>query len=102
MKDRATFALAAIWESWRHPGGHEAVRSFCVITCPANALVAAIHERMPVIIPPDAFERWLSVEPDPHDLLAPFPPDLMEMWPISTRVNSPTNDDPSVLEPVAV
>jgi len=101
MKDGLPFALAAIWESWRHPDTDEIVRTFCIITCPANALVATIHDRMPVIIPPEAYERWLSpLEPDPHDLLMPFPPELMTMWPISTRVNSPANDDPSILEPV--
>jgi putative SOS response-associated peptidase YedK len=101
MKDGLPFALAAVWESWRHPDTDEIVRTFCIITCPANALVATIHDRMPVIIPPEAYERWLSpLEPDPYDLLMPFPPELMTMWPISTRVNSPANDDPSILEPV--
>jgi putative SOS response-associated peptidase YedK len=101
MKGGLPFALAAIWESWRHPDTDEIVRTFCIITCPANSLVATIHDRMPVIIPPEAYERWLSpLEPDPHDLLMPFPPELMTMWPISTRVNSPANDDSSILEPV--
>ena len=99
MKDGSPFALAAIWESWQWPDTDEIVRTFCIITCPANALIATIHDRMPVIIPPDAYERWLSpLEPDPSDLLMPFPPELMTMWPISTRVNSPANDDPSILE----
>jgi putative SOS response-associated peptidase YedK len=44
--------------------------------------------------------RWLGDEPDPHDLLRPFPAEPMRMWPISTQVNKPENDDPSVLEPV--
>ena len=100
MKDGAPFALAAIWESWRQPETDAIIRTFCVITCPANTLVVAIHDRMPVIIPPTAYDRWLSpVEADPRDLLSPFPPEPMTMWPISTRVNSPANDDPSILEP---
>jgi putative SOS response-associated peptidase YedK len=46
-------------------------------------------------------EHWLGVEPDPSDLLAPFPAELMAMWPVSTRVKSPDNDDSSLLDPAA-
>jgi putative SOS response-associated peptidase YedK len=50
------------------------MRTFAVITCPANELMAHIHDRMPVIIPADAYDRWLAnVEPDPRDLLVPYP-----------------------------
>jgi hypothetical protein len=48
-----------------------------------------------------AYERWLGQEPDPYELLMPFPSDLMVMWPVSTRVNSPDNDDSSLLDPAA-
>jgi putative SOS response-associated peptidase YedK len=100
MKSGEPFALAAIWESWRRPVTGEIIRTFCVITTEANALVARIHNRMPVIIPPEAYDRWLSpAEPDPRDLLVPYPAGLMIMWPISSRVNSPKNDDPSILDP---
>jgi putative SOS response-associated peptidase YedK len=99
MKDGEPFALAGIWESWRHPETGEIVRTFCIITTDANGLVAQIHDRMPVIIAPDAYTRWLSpAEPDPRDLLAPCLAEPMTMWPISTRVNSPANDDPAILE----
>ena len=60
-----------------------------------------IHDRMPLILPKSAYERWLGSEPDPHDLVAPFYADLMVMWPVSTRVNSPDNDDASLLDPAA-
>ena len=49
---------------------------------------------------PTEFDRWLGVEPAPRHLLRPFDTELMTMWPVSTRVNSPTNDDPSLVEPV--
>jgi hypothetical protein len=49
---------------------------------------------------PLANKRWLSDEPDPRDLLRPFPAEPMRMWPISTRVNKPENDDPKILEPI--
>ena len=58
-------------------------------------------DRMPVILPPEAYDRWLAnIEPDPRDLLVPFPSELMKTWPISTRVNKPANDDAAILEPV--
>jgi putative SOS response-associated peptidase YedK len=101
MKDGSPFGLAALWENWRRPGTDEYVRTFCILTCPANGLIAGIHDRMPVILPPDAYERWMSpAEPDPRDLLVPFPAEKMRMWPISARVNSPANDSASILEPV--
>jgi putative SOS response-associated peptidase YedK len=55
---------------------------------------------MPLILAPESYERWLGDELDPGDLMGPFPSELMRMWPISTRVNKPENDDPSVVEPI--
>jgi putative SOS response-associated peptidase YedK len=57
---------------------------------------------MPAILLPKDYTRWLSDEPDPRDLMRLFPAGLMRMWPISTRVNKPENDDPSILEPVVL
>jgi putative SOS response-associated peptidase YedK len=48
------------------------------------------------------YARWLGEESDPRDLMRPFPAGPMPMWPISTRVNKPENDDPSILEPIEV
>jgi putative SOS response-associated peptidase YedK len=101
MKDCTPFALAGLWENWRHPQNAEWMCTFVIITVPANELVAQIHDRMPVILPKSAYERWLGIEPDPYDLLTPFPAELMAMWPVSTRVNSPDNDDASLLDPAA-
>jgi putative SOS response-associated peptidase YedK len=71
-----------------------------VVTTNANELVAEIHDRMPVILRPEDYERWLGPEADPGDMLQPFLPDLMTIWPVSTRVNTPRNDDPD--EPFAI
>jgi putative SOS response-associated peptidase YedK len=102
MAGGVPFALAGLWEGWRHPETQEIVRTFCVVTVQANELISPIHNRMPVILAPESFERWLTcVEPDPRDLLAPFPADAMTMWPVSLRVNSTVNDDVGTLEPVA-
>src|SRR3954449_3588720 len=100
MKDGSTFGLAGVWENWNDPSTGEWVRTFAVITTDANELVSDIHDRMPVILRPEDYDRWLGIEPDPRDLLRPFPAGLMRMWPISTRVNSPKNDDPDLLAPV--
>ena len=53
------------------------------------------------VLRPQDHDRWLGIEPDPRDLLRPFPAEAMRMWPISTRVNSPKNDDPDLLTPVS-
>ncbi|MFT4131794.1 SOS response-associated peptidase [Labrys sp. (in: a-proteobacteria)] len=97
MKDRRPFAVAGVWESWIDKASGEITRSFAVVTCQANALIATIHDRMPVILAPENHRRWLdNIEPDPFDLMVPFPPELMEIWPISSRVNSPANNTEDV------
>jgi putative SOS response-associated peptidase YedK len=102
MQDDSPFALAGIWENWQHPETKEWVRTFCIITTTANELVGQIHDRMPVIIAPESYERWLAnIEPDPRDLLVPYPSADMKMWPISTRVNKPDHDDADLLTPVS-
>jgi len=101
MKGGEPFALAGIWENWQRPGTDEWVRTFAIITTNSNELVRCIHDRMPVIIPPESYDRWLStLDPDPRDLLVPYPAGPMTMWPISTRVNKPENDEASILERV--
>jgi putative SOS response-associated peptidase YedK len=101
MKSGEPFALAAISENWQRPSTDEWLRTFAVITCPANELMTHIHDRMPVIIAPENYDRWLAnIEPDPRDLLVPYPSDSMTMWPISTRVNKPDNDDVAILDPI--
>lgn len=65
---------------------------------PSNKLVGQIHDRRPAILERESYDRWLNLEPDPHDLLISYPSEAMTMWPISTRVNRPENDDPSILD----
>lgn len=101
MKDRSPFGLAGLWENWRDPATGEWLRTFCIVTTRANALVRPIHNRMPVILAPADYARWLGDEADPRDLLKPFPAEPMTIWPVSTRVNSYRNDDPSLIEPQA-
>ncbi len=100
MKDGSPFGLGGLWEIWKDPTSGEWIRTFAIITTEANELVAEIHDRMPLILAPADLVRWLGDHPDPHDLLRPFPATPMRMRPISTRVNKPENDDPSILEPL--
>jgi putative SOS response-associated peptidase YedK len=79
MKERSPFAIAGLWENWHDPQSGEWIRTFVLLTVPANELVAQIHDRMPLILPTTAYERWLGTDADPHDLLVPFPADLMVM-----------------------
>jgi putative SOS response-associated peptidase YedK len=100
MKDGKPFGIGALWENWKDPASGEWIRTFAVITTDANELVAEIHDRMPLILTPGDYNRWLSEEPDPRDLLRPFPAEPMRMWPISTRVDKPENDERSLLDAV--
>ena len=100
MKDGSPFGLGGLWENWKEPASDEWIRTFAVITTGANELVAELHDRMPLILAPGDYARWLSDEPDPHELMRPFPAGSMRMWAISTRVNEPENDDPSIVEPI--
>jgi putative SOS response-associated peptidase YedK len=104
MADEAPFAFAGLWESWRdplRPADAEPVRTFTIITGEPNEFVATIHNRMPVIIPRDRYGTWLSPKTSAEErsaLLVPYPASEMKADPISPRVNSPRNDDASVLE----
>ena len=81
----------------------EEVRSCTILTTDANDLVGEIHDRMPVILPPENYELWLDpdmLKAEPLlDLLRPCPDDVMEVYPVSKRVNNPSNAEPSCIEP---
>ncbi len=102
MADGSPYAFAGIWESWQDGDG-EKVRSCAILTTEANDLVAGIHHRMPVVLTPGDYDRWLAPGDggaDLQSLLRPYPPEEMSAYPVSTYVNKPQNDDPSCLEPV--
>lgn len=102
MRDESLFAFAGLWEEWRAPNG-TLVRSCTIITTEPNELIAPLHNRMPVILPPEAYDTWLEPRTEVDQLLAllkPYPARQMKMYPVSSRVNSPTNNDPSVILPL--
>jgi putative SOS response-associated peptidase YedK len=98
-------ALASLWENWRSPAG-EWVRSFALIRTTPNELCAELHNRIPVVLAPEAWPAWLGEEPaDPLQLkvlLASYPSAGMKCWPVSPRIGSVKNNDASLIEPVAV
>src|SRR5215213_1051067 len=102
MRSGEPFTLAGLWENWKEPATGEWVRTFTIVTTDANELVARLHDRMPVIIAPADRERWLNPDEAPDDLLRPYPAHLMKMWPVSTRVNSPKNEDRELIEPIVL
>lgn len=93
------FAFAGLWE----PPAREGAPPTCtILTTDPNDLARVVHDRMPVILPPEAWEPWLDPEPREamarRALLRPFPADAMAARPVSTAVNSPKNDSPSCLD----
>jgi putative SOS response-associated peptidase YedK len=103
LADRGIMALAGLWENWQSPAG-EWVRSFAIITTTPNELCAEIHNRMPVILKPEAWPIWLGEQPadvpDLKALLASYPSDGMIAWPVSPRVGNVRNNESSLIEPV--
>lgn len=98
----ALFAFAGLWEEWRPPSG-DPIRTCTIITTTPNEQVRDIHDRMPVILPPEAYDDWLNPESEIDHLLAllrPYPSEQMRRYEVSRRVGSPQNDDPSLIEPV--
>jgi len=97
------FAFAGLWEIWRPDD--TPLLSCTILTTEPNSLMAPIHNRMPVILPRSAYDRWLDpAEVGPgalQDLLVPYPSEEMTAYPVSRLVNSPGNDLPAVIEPVA-
>jgi putative SOS response-associated peptidase YedK len=93
-------AFAGLWETWMGPNGEE-METAAIITCGANATLHPIHYRMPVVIPPEAFDFWLDPKVDAVTaaaLLVPAPENLFEAYEISTAVNRVANDTPDLLE----
>ena len=98
--DGTPFAMAGLWESWRDPAG-EIRRTFTIATTTANGFMSRIHDRMPVILDPNAWSTWLGEEPgDVAALLRPASEDLLRSWPVSRDVNSPRHDRPDLLKSV--
>jgi putative SOS response-associated peptidase YedK len=103
MKDRSLFGFAGLWDRWKDRASGEVIRSFTIITTTPNEVCAPIHDRMPVILDPKDYGRWLGEESaEPVHLLAmlkPYPAEAMTAYPVSPRVGNVKNDDATLIEP---
>jgi putative SOS response-associated peptidase YedK len=81
-RDGEPFGVAGICENWNDPVSRQWIRTFAIITVPANDILATIHDRMPAILGKENFPRWFGDEADPRDLLAPFAGDQLKVSPL--------------------
>ena len=104
VKSGAPFAFAGLWETWTGPNGEE-LETAAIVTTNANRTLSPIHDRMPVVVPPEAFDLWLdSATVDATTaaaLIQPAPENFFEAYPVSTNVNRVANDNPKLLDPFA-
>lgn len=107
-RDGRPLALAGLWDVWRDPAaGPDAdpLRTCTILTTTPNQVMAGLHDRMPVVLAPEAWERWLDRAEDGAarlaGLLRPCRPEVLEAWPVGPAVNSVRNDGPHLVEPVA-
>ena len=100
MRSGEPFAFAGLWSIWRGPNG-DRISSCSIITTVPNDLLRPIHDRMPVILPEEQEEFWLDVSVEDSNaltsVLTPYPAHAMEMYEVSTLVNSTNNDGPEVI-----
>jgi len=102
LRDEEPFAFAGLWEHWTNPEDGEVIESCTIVTTEANALMRTLHDRMPVILPPADYDRWL--DPATQDveglkaLLRPYSSEEMTAYPISAYVNNPRHEGVKCLE----
>src|SRR6478672_10310269 len=100
-KSGTPLAFAGLWETWTGPNGEE-METAAIVTTRANRTLADIHERMPVVVPPEAFNMWLdctNVDAETAGaLIAPASENLLEVYEVSTAVNRTANDNPKLVE----
>ncbi|MDV2994370.1 MAG: SOS response-associated protein YedK [Chroococcidiopsis sp. SAG 2025] len=101
LQDGQPFAFAGLWETWQAPDG-EKVDSCTLLTTTANSVLRSVHDRMPVILKPEDYNQWLdpqTQEPEQlKSLLQPYSSEAMVAYPVSTKVNNPTNESPECIE----
>ena len=102
LKDDRLFGFAGLWENWHAPDGSH-VRSATIITTEPNELVKPIHNRMPAMLKREDYQRWLEpgeqAEGALMEMLRPYPSEEMELYPISTLVNSAKNEGEELIKP---
>jgi putative SOS response-associated peptidase YedK len=104
LGDGRPFGMAGLWEAWRDPATGEPLESCCIITTTPAPAIAHVHERMPVILPPEAFDEWLDPANAATDrlarLLVPCVDPALAARPVSRRVNDARNEGADLVEPL--
>lgn len=99
------FGFAGLWDTWKDDETGKSVQSFTILTRDANDAIEELHDRMPVILDPDDYGRWLDSErterEELEDLLGEFPSDRVDFYPVSKSVNNPTYDRKECIKPVS-
>jgi putative SOS response-associated peptidase YedK len=102
LKSGQPMAFAGLWESWMGPNGEE-METAAIVTTTASRSIAHIHDRMPVIVPPEAFDFWLDPNVDGEmaaSVIAPARDALIEAYAVSRAVNRTANDSAALIEPL--
>ncbi len=101
MADGSLFGFGGLYERWRSDDG-DVLDTCTIVTTEANALLRPVHDRMPMIVRPQHYARWLDpANADVADLIVPYPSAAMAYYPVSARVNNVRHDDASLIERVA-
>ena len=101
LVEERPFAFAGLWDAWRDPGSGEWLQSFAIITTDPNELTEKVHTRMPVILGPQDYDRWLDrseEHPAPTDLLRPYHADRMKAMECNPKVGNVRNNGPEMLD----
>ena len=103
LRDGSLFAFAGLWEAWKDKSKDQVLETYTVLTTDPNELMEPIHNRMPVILAPKDYQRWLEPgEPThlPVDLLRPYPAEEMKAWKVGNAVGNVRNNAPDLITPI--
>ena len=103
LKSGELFAVAGLWDRWKDKATGQSLETYTIITTDPNALMEPFHNRMPVIVKPEDFERWMAPADSarlPTDLLRPYPEDEMRVWKVASAVGNVRNDNPELVAPI--
>ena len=103
LPDGSLFAFAGLWETWKDKTKDQVLETYTVLTTDPNELMEPIHDRMPVIIAPKDYQRWLEPGESTHlpvDLLRPYPAEEMNAWKVGSAVGNVRNNEPGLIVPI--
>ena len=103
LRDPRPIAFAGLWERWKDPARGELLESCTIVTTDASESIRKIHDRMPVILPEQSWDRWMdpafSDTETLSGILGPYDPKALKAWQVSRLVNTPRNEGPKLIEP---